>query len=150
MSEARHRSEANTGGQAGNLLGSAFLKEAELLIGAQNELLNNVEDAVQGWVQRQREALDNSARSFARMYECRNIVDLMQVQQQFVTDCLHWMATEMRAIGKNAAAATRTTVARAGEAVEGAAEEARHTAKAARETAQRGASHSERSERAAA
>ena len=150
MSEARRRSEAAAGAQAaGNLIGSAFLREAELLIGAQSELLNNVEEAVQGWVQRQREALDNSARSMQRMYECRNIVDLMQAQQQFVTDCLLWMATEMRAIGKNAAAVTRTTVARAGEAAETATEEARHAAKATREGAQ-SRSPQERGERAAA
>jgi len=136
MSEAKHKGEARAGAQAaGNLLGSAFLKEAEFLIGAQSELLSNVEEAVQGWVQRQREALDTSARSIQKMYDCRNIVDLMQAQQLFFTDCLHWVATEMRAVGQNAAAVTRATAARAGEAVEGAAEEARHAAKAARETA---------------
>jgi hypothetical protein len=135
MSEAKHKD----GGGApaiGTLLGSAFLKEAEFLIGAQTELLNNAKEAMQDWMQRQRDALDNSARSIHRMYECRNFVDLMQVQQQFTTDCLTWMAAEMRAMGRNAELVTRAAAARAGEIAPGAAEEARPTAKAARESAQ--------------
>lgn len=134
MSEGKRR-EVESAPAIGTLWGSAFLKEAEFLIGAQTELLNNAKEAMQDWMQRQRDALDNSARSINRMYECRNFVDLMQAQQQLATDCLQWMAAEMRAIGRNAEAVTRAAAARAGETARG-AEEARPTARAARESAQ--------------
>lgn len=132
MNEGKQRN----GGAApvtGSILGSAFIREAELLIGAQGELLSNVENAVGNWVRRQREALDSSSRSIQRLYECRNLIDLMQVQQQFVTECLHWTAAEMRALGSDAAAVTRTAAARAGDIAGAAGEEARHVARAARE-----------------
>jgi hypothetical protein len=135
MSEGKQR-EGASASAIGTLLGSAFLKEAEFLIGAQTELLNSAKEAMQDWMQRQRDALDNSARSIHRMYECRNFFDLMQVQQQFATDCLQWMAGEMSAIGKSTAVLTRAAAARAGEIMPGAAEEARPAARAARESAQ--------------
>ncbi|HEV2303694.1 MAG TPA: phasin family protein, partial [Stellaceae bacterium] len=134
MSEARHRNGGSAAAM-GTLLGSALLKEAELLISAQGELLDNVETAVGNWVRRQRQALDSSSRSIQKIYECRNLLDLLQIQQQFVTDCLHWTAAEVRALGSDAAAVTRTAAGRAGEIARGAAEDARHTARAARESA---------------
>jgi hypothetical protein len=92
--------------------------------------------AVGNWLRRQREALDSSTRSLQKICQCRSLMDLVQVQQQFVTDCLLWTAAEMRALGNDAAAVTRTAAARAGDFTHGGVEEARHTARAARENAQ--------------
>jgi hypothetical protein len=135
MSEAKQRNEPGIPA-IGSMLGTAFLKEAERLIDAQGEVLNNLETAVGNWVRRQREALDSSTRSLQKIYECRNLMDLVQVQQHFVADCLHWTAAEMRALGSDAAAVTRIATARAGDMTRSAVEETRHAARAARESAQ--------------
>jgi hypothetical protein len=97
-------------------IGSAFLKEAELWMDAQADFLTSLETMMTDWVKRQREAFDASSRSIRRMYDSFNVIDLVQLQHEWVSDCLHWTASEIRAVGNDTATVTRKAAARLGEA----------------------------------
>ncbi len=50
------------------------------------------------WLQRQREAIDASARSFQQMFECRNPADFAQIQQQRLAEAARRGACDMSAL----------------------------------------------------
>ena len=97
-------------------LGSAFVKEAELWMGAHNDFLTSMEAMMIDWLRRQREVFDASSRSIRKIYDSRNFIDLMQAQHEWVSDCLQWTASEIRAVGNDAATMTRKAAERLGEA----------------------------------
>jgi predicted lipoprotein len=103
---------------AGVPVGSALLKEAERWMGAQGDLLTNIETMVTEWVRRQRQAFEASSRSVQRMCDARNIFDLLQAQNEWVSDCLHWTAAEIRAVGNDTTTITRKAAERFGEPTE--------------------------------
>jgi predicted lipoprotein len=103
---------------AGLPIASVFVKEAELWMGTHSELLSGIETIVTGWMDRQRQALEASSRSIRRVCDARNIFDLMQAQQEWVSDCLSWTASEIRAVGNDAATISRRTVERLAESAE--------------------------------
>jgi hypothetical protein len=110
--------EAKSTGQmasAGPPLGSAFIKEAEVWIGAQGDLLTSIETMLTAWMQRQRQAFEASSRSVKKIYEARDIFDLWQAQQNWVSDCLNWTASEIRAVGSDATTITRKATERLAE-----------------------------------
>jgi hypothetical protein len=104
--------------RAGFPPGSAFIKEAELWIGAQGDILTAIETMMTGWMQRQRRAFEASSRSVQKIYDARNIFDVLQAQQDLVSDCLSWTASEIRAVGSEATAITRTATEQLGERAE--------------------------------
>lgn len=117
MIEAKRTQTSNTKTVPnGTPLGLAFFKEAELWMDAQADLLTRMEAIVTDWARRQCEAFDASSRSIRRIYDSRNVVDLVQVHHEWVSDCLHWTASEIRAIGNDTAAMTRRAAAQLGEA----------------------------------
>jgi len=79
-------------------LSSALIREAELWMGAHSDFLTNAEIMLTDWHRRQREAFDVSSRSVRKIYSSRNIIDLAQAQNEWVSDCLEWTASEIRAI----------------------------------------------------
>lgn len=97
-------------------MGSALIREAELWMGAHSDFLTKVESIMTDWLRRQREAFDVSSRSVRKLYDCRNILDLAQAQNEWVSDCLEWTASEIRAVGNDAAVMTRNAAQRLGEA----------------------------------
>jgi hypothetical protein len=68
------------------------------------------------WLRRQREAFEVSSRSVRKVYDSRNIIDVAQAQNEWVSDCLEWTASHIRAVGKDAATLTRKAAQRLGEA----------------------------------
>ena len=100
---------------AGLAIGSVFVKQAELCMGTHRELLSGIETMVTCWMDRQRQALEASSRSMRRVCDARNIFDLMQAQQEWVSDCLSWTAAEIRAVGNDAATISRRAVERLAE-----------------------------------
>jgi len=100
---------------AGLPIGSVFVKGAELWMGTHRELLSGIETMVTGWMDRQCQALEASSRSMRRVCEARNIFDLMQAQQEWVSDCLSWSASEIRAVGNDAATISRRAAERLAE-----------------------------------
>jgi predicted lipoprotein len=100
-------------------VGSAFVKQAELWMGAQGDVLIGVETMITGWAQRQREVLEASSRSMQRICEARNVFDLLQAQHDWMSDCLNWTASEIRAVGNDIPAITRTATERFGDRAKG-------------------------------
>ena len=96
-------------------VGAAFARQAELWIGAQGDVLSGVETMINGWAQRQRQVFEASSRSMQRMCEARNMFDLLQAQHDWLSDCLNWTASEVRAVGNDIPAITRKAVERFGE-----------------------------------
>jgi hypothetical protein len=93
-------------------LGGSFVKEAEAWIGAQGDVLARVEAMINGWAQRQRQAYEASARSLQKMCEARNMFDVLQAQHEWLSDCLNWTASEIRAAGNELPSITRMAVGR--------------------------------------
>ena len=50
-----------------------------------------------------------------RMCEARNMFDLLQAQHEWLSDCLNWTASEIRAVGNDIPAITRMAVERFGD-----------------------------------
>jgi hypothetical protein len=83
--------------------------------GRSNRHLTSMEAMMTDWLRRQREAIDTSSRSMQRICASRNIIDLVQAQHEWVSDCLQLTACEIRAVGNEAAAMTRKAAARLSE-----------------------------------
>jgi hypothetical protein len=97
-------------------MGSAFIKGSEILMGAHSDFLTSMEAMMTDWLRRQREVFDTSSRSIRKIYDSRNFIDLMQAQHEWVSDCLQLTASEIRAVGNEAAAMTRKAAERLGAA----------------------------------
>jgi hypothetical protein len=93
-------------------VGSALVKQAELWMGAQGDVLTGVETMITGWGQRQRQVIEASSRSMQRLCEARNMFDLLQAQHEWLSDCLSWTASEIRAVGNDIPAITRKATER--------------------------------------
>ena len=100
-------------------VGSAFVKQAELWIGAQSEVLTGVETMITGWAQRQRQIFEASSRSMQRICDARDVFDLLQAQHEWLSDCLSLTASEIRAVGNDIPAMTRKTAERFSERAKG-------------------------------
>jgi hypothetical protein len=90
---------------------------------AQGDLLNGIEAMMTDWMRRQREAFEASSRSMQKIYGARNLLDLLQAQHEWVSDCLSWTASEIRAVGND----TTTISRRAAEALDQRREQERQT-----------------------
>ena len=95
-------------------VGAAFAEQAELWMGAQRDVLGGVETMITGWGQRQRQVFEASSRSMQRICEARNLYDLLQAQHEWLSDCLNWTASEIRAVGYDIPAITRKAAERFG------------------------------------
>ena len=100
-------------------IGSAFAKQTELWMGAQGDVLTGVETMITGWAQRQRRVFEASSRSMQRICEARNPFDLLQAQQEWLSDCLNWTASEIRAVGNDIPAITQKAAERFGDRAKG-------------------------------
>jgi hypothetical protein len=83
---------------------------------AYRDFLASVESMMTDWLRRQRAAFDASNRSVRKICDSRNIIVVAQAQAERVSDCLEWTASNVRAVGNDAAALTRKATERFGEA----------------------------------
>src|SRR5215472_1093266 len=112
MSEAKYTQTSNSEATLiGIILGSALIKEAEMWTRAQSDFLVRTEAMMNDWMQRQREVFNASSRLLQRLCESHNIIDVVQAQQEWASECVQWTASEIRAVGNDATATTRKTVA---------------------------------------
>jgi hypothetical protein len=74
---------------------------------------------ITGWAQRQRQVFEASSRSMQRICEARNPFDLLQAQHEWLSDCLNWTASELRAVGNEIPAITRKATERFGDRANG-------------------------------
>ena len=79
----------------GGAAAAGVLREVEAWTSAQCELLSGMGTIWAEWMRRQRETMDVSARSLQQMYECRNIADLFQLQQQFLAETARRSASDI-------------------------------------------------------
>ena len=100
-------------------VGSALVKQAELWMSAQGDVLTGVETMITGWAQRQRQVFEASSRSMQRICEARNPFDLLQAQHEWLSDCLNWTASEIRAVGNEIPAITQKAAERFGDRAKG-------------------------------
>jgi hypothetical protein len=89
------------------VLGSAFLKGAEIWINAQGEILSAMETAMADWMRRRHKALDTWSRSLKKMWECRDPGDFVQTQQDWLCDAVRLTASDIRALAGDTTALTR-------------------------------------------
>ena len=84
-------------------------------MGAQGDLLTSVETMMTGWMRRQRQAFEASSRSMQKIYGARDLFDLLLAQHEWVSDCLSWTASEIRAVGNDTTAISRRAAERLSE-----------------------------------
>ena len=107
MTKASQAESTRSGIIPGAVLTPAFLKEAEIWMNAQGEVLSVMEAAMADWMRRQREAIDTWSRSLQKMCECRDPVDFVQTQQDWICDTIRLAAFDIRALAGDTATLTR-------------------------------------------
>jgi hypothetical protein len=100
------RTESAASIAPGGAVATGILHEAEIWTSAQCELLAGIGTIWADWLSRQREAIDASARSFQQMVECRNLVDVAQLQQQWLADTARRGASDIGSLARDSVALT--------------------------------------------
>ena len=91
----------------GAVLISAFLKGAEIWMNAQVEVLSAMEASMADWTKRRHEAFDTWSGSVQKMCECRDPVDFVQTQQDWLCDAIRLAALDLRSLAGDTAILTR-------------------------------------------
>ena len=109
MTKTDQAESAAVGVTPAAVLTSAFLKGAEIWMNGHGEVLAAMEAVMADWIGRRREAIDVWSRSFEKMCECRDLVDLARVQQAWLCDTIRLTASDIRVLaGDTAASCTGT------------------------------------------
>jgi hypothetical protein len=95
----------------GAVLTSALLKGAEIWMNAQVEVLSAMEASMADWTRRRHEAFDVWSRSVQKMCECRDPVDFVQTQQDWLCDAIRLAALDIRSLAGDTAILTRKMTA---------------------------------------
>jgi hypothetical protein len=90
----------------GGAVATSILQEAEIWTSAHCELLSGIATIWTDLLDRQREAIDASARSFQQMVECRNLADMAQLQQQWLADTARRGASDLSNLTRDSLALT--------------------------------------------
>ncbi len=106
MTELNRSEGGASGAPPGGAIAAGVLREAEAWTSVQCELFSGMGTLWADWIKRQREAIDLSARSLQRMYECRNFAELMQLQQQWFADAARRGASDLSSWASDAMALT--------------------------------------------
>jgi hypothetical protein len=96
----------------GAVLTSAVLKGTEIWMNAQGEVLSVMEAAMADWMSRRREAMDTWSRSLQKMCECRNSVDFVQTQQEWLYGAIRLATFDIRALAGDTVTLTRKITTR--------------------------------------
>jgi hypothetical protein len=91
----------------GAVLTSVVLKGAEIWMNAQGEVLSVMESAMADWIRRRREAMDTWSRSLEKRWECRDPVDFVQTQQDWLCDAIRLASFDIRALADDTVTLTR-------------------------------------------
>lgn len=119
MSKTDQSDNAAAGIVPAAVLTSAFLKGAEIWINGQGEVLSAMEAVMADWIRRRHEAFDTWSRSLKRMYQCRDPVEFVQTQQDWLCDAIRLTASDIRALAGDAAILTRKATVRVDKTVGG-------------------------------
>jgi hypothetical protein len=78
---------------------------------AQVEVLSAMEASMADWTRRRHEAFDTWSRSVQKMCECRDPVDFVQTQQDWLCDAIRLAALDIRSLAGDTAILTRKMTA---------------------------------------
>ena len=106
MADFNRREDVRYGMALGSEAAAVVARQAEAWVSAQCEFLSGVEAMWAKWIERQREAIDASTRSLTQICECRNLGDIVQIQQQWFADTVQRTASDLSAFTNDAAALT--------------------------------------------
>ncbi len=123
MIKTNQKDTAGVGSLPTSVLTSALLKGAEIWISAHGEVLSAMEAVMADWMTRRHEALDTWSRSIKRMCECRDPVDFVQTQQDWLCDAIRLTASDIRALAGDTAILTRKLTARVEKTVDSPADD---------------------------
>jgi hypothetical protein len=90
----------------GGAVATGILQEAEIWTSAHCELLSGIATIWTDLLDRQREAIDASARSLQQMAECRDLADMAQLQQQWLADTARRSASDLSSLARDSLALT--------------------------------------------
>lgn len=121
--------------QAMGGLSSAVTTGSEALIDTQAELLERFGEISRGWMERRREALEATRHSFEEMRACRNVTDLLRIQQDWVSGSLQRVASDFEAMTAMFLSYSRRAMMRFGETARSLGEDARSASESALSTA---------------
>ncbi len=108
-----------------NKVVSAMATGGDAWMEGQAELLDQVDQMSQRWMQSQREAIDAARQSIAEMQRARDLADVMRVQQEWLAGTWQRLASDFQALTSLALQYQRRTMMWAGEAAETAGEQVR-------------------------
>ena len=77
---------------------SAMATGGDALMESHAELLDQVDQLSQRWIQSQREAIEATRQSIAEMQRARDIADIMRVQQEWLTNSWQRFAADFQAM----------------------------------------------------
>ena len=98
MTEFARAESSNTAALPGGAVAVCLLREAENWRSAQCELLSGIGAIWADWLKRRREAIDASARALHQMTQCRDIADLVEIQQQWLADSARRNALDLSSL----------------------------------------------------
>ena len=78
---------------------------------AQGEVLSVMEVAMRDWMRRRHEAFDTWSRSLQKMCGCRNAVDFLQTQQDWLRDAVRLATFDVNALAGDTTISTRKVTA---------------------------------------
>jgi hypothetical protein len=78
------------------------LRQAEMWLRAQSDLLSNVDRMWTRWMQRQHEAISVSVRSLTQISECRDLGNIIQIQQRWLAHTVERTTSDWSALAKDA------------------------------------------------
>ena len=134
MSKSNPTDSAGAGILPAAILTSAFLKGAEIWMNAHGEVLSAMEVVMADWMIRRQQALDTWSQSLKKMCQCRDPVDFVQTQQDWLCDTIRLTASDIRALADDTAILTRQPPARSDITADNAADDILMTRKARSET----------------
>ena len=94
----------------GGAVAAGVLHEAETWASAQCEFVSGMGAIWTDWLRRKQEAVDASARSLQRMFECRNPADFIQIQQQWLAEIARRGASDISNLTSESMALTSRVV----------------------------------------
>jgi hypothetical protein len=97
-SESMRADSAVSGVAPGSAVATSVLREAEAWTSAQWELLSGMGALWTDWLQRQRETIDASSRSFQQIVESRDLADIAHIQQQWLADTARRGASDINTL----------------------------------------------------
>jgi hypothetical protein len=107
MADINQMDSARSGVAAGSAVLSGLLSTTAGWMSTQGAILSGMEAIWMDWVKRQQEAIDVSSRSLPKMWECRNPVEFVQTQQEWLCDAIERATVDVSAAAGHTATLTK-------------------------------------------